>query len=187
MSLPPLPPVPGVDDELWRPGGSSVLDVLAAEHRLIVGLAARLRDTGDPVTREVLVATVSRHLSAEEQYLYPMIRKVLPDGAPVAGGELAADQALRQLLGADDPAALHAALHSHAARLDGPLAARLADACGENDLIRLGNRVLIAAEAAPTRPHPSLPLTPPANKLVAPVVGLVDKVRDLVSGRPTYA
>ncbi|MQA02628.1 MAG: hypothetical protein GEV07_07875 [Streptosporangiales bacterium] len=36
---------------------------------------------------------------------------------------------------------------------------------------------------APTRPHPSAPDSPPANKLLAPPTGLVDRVRDAL----TYA
>ena len=39
-------------------------------------------------------------------------------------------------------------------------------------------------ETAPTRPHPSLPTSPPAIKLVAPGVGMVDRLRDTLSGRP---
>ncbi|MFE9867759.1 hypothetical protein ACFYPZ_34435 [Streptomyces sp. NPDC005506] len=35
------------------------------------------------------------------------------------------------------------------------------------------------------RPYPSLPNTPPVNKLLAAGVGLVDRVRDLLSSRTT--
>jgi hypothetical protein len=38
---------------------------------------------------------------------------------------------------------------------------------------------------APTRPHPSAPDHPPFNKLLAPGAGLVDRVRDTLSGRST--
>jgi hypothetical protein len=40
-----------------------------------------------------------------------------------------------------------------------------------------------AKKMAPTRPHPSAPDTPPANKLLAPGTGLVDRLRDALSGR----
>ncbi|PNG20684.1 hemerythrin, partial [Streptomyces cahuitamycinicus] len=33
------------------------------------------------------------------------------------------------------------------------------------------------------RPHPSAPDTPPANKLLAPGTGMVDRLRDMLSGR----
>jgi len=54
------------------------------------------------------------------------------------------------------------------------------------DLIRVGNRVETAGEAAPTRPHPGTPSTPPWNKVVDPAVAVVDKLRDAVSRRKTY-
>jgi hypothetical protein len=44
----------------------------------------------------------------------------------------------------------------------------------------------LAAEAAPTRPHPGTPSTPPWNKIIDPVVAVADKVRDVATGRTTY-
>jgi hypothetical protein len=43
-----------------------------------------------------------------------------------------------------------------------------------------------AEEAAPTRPHPGTPATPPWNKIVDPAVAVADKVRDVVGRRTTY-
>jgi hypothetical protein len=50
-------------------------------------------------------------------------------------------------------------------------------------LAELGDKVQAAKDRAPTRPHPSAPTRPPLNKLIAPGVGLVDRVRDHLSGR----
>ena len=47
----------------------------------------------------------------------------------------------------------------------------------------LGEKVRRAKAMAPTRPHPAAPDTPPANKLLAPGAGLVDRARDFVTGR----
>jgi len=55
-----------------------------------------------------------------------------------------------------------------------------------DDLIRVGNRFEMAEEAAPTRPHPGTPSTPPWNKVVDPAVAVLDKLRDAVTGRTTY-
>jgi hypothetical protein len=41
----------------------------------------------------------------------------------------------------------------------------------------------MAKKMAPTRPHPAAPDTPPANKLLAPGAGLVDRLRDALTGR----
>jgi hypothetical protein len=216
--LPPLPPAFGVTDAEARPGGRSVIDILVDDHHqlaalcdLLVGAVPRRdlattgprRDVpaaGPPRRRavtEVLVATLSRHLSAEEQYLYPTVRAVLPGGALVAERELVEDagmlHALKRLHGTapDDPSfprlalAVAGRVRQHAHRAGREVLPRLREACGRNELIRLGNRVTIALEAAPTRPHPATPLTPPANKLVDPAVAVLDKLRDVVSRRPT--
>jgi hypothetical protein len=62
----------------------------------------------------------------------------------------------------------------------------LAEMVTAEDLIRLGNRVETAEEAAPTRPHPGTPSTPPWNKIVDPAVAVADKLRDVVTRRTTY-
>jgi hypothetical protein len=43
----------------------------------------------------------------------------------------------------------------------------------------------MAKTTAPTRPHPAAPDTPPWNTVLAPGAGLVDRIRDAVSRRPT--
>ncbi|MFC7818964.1 hemerythrin domain-containing protein, partial [Streptomyces sp. NPDC057367] len=52
-----------------------------------------------------------------------------------------------------------------------------------DELMKLGDKVRQAKKTAPTRPHPSAPDTPPANKLLAPGAGMVDRVRDALTGR----
>lgn len=59
----------------------------------------------------------------------------------------------------------------------------LAEACSAKQPDGLGDKVRTVRKTAPTRPHPSAPDTPPANKLLAPGAGLVDRVSDFVSGR----
>jgi hypothetical protein len=147
--------------------------------------------------RDVLTAVVARHLAAEEQYLYPAVRTALPDGVPLAEQEIAADQELlRDLreLGQADPGdgnfarmaiAVATKLGRHAQTAHTRLFPGLREVATEQELVRLGNRVLVAEEAAPTRPHPSTPATPPWNKVVDPSIGLLDRVRDTVSGRRT--
>ncbi|MFK3985229.1 hemerythrin domain-containing protein [Micromonospora sp. NPDC050397] len=203
VPLPPLPPTAGVDDDHYRPGGLSMVDLLTEEHEQIGALCRELADpalAADQRHRvaEVLVATVTRHLSGEEQYLYPSVRGALADGAEVADREIAADadllRALRELSGtaSDDPAYGAAVAevtgqvdrHTRAATTE--IFPALRTVASEAELIRLGNRVQIAEEAAPTRPHPDTPATPPWNRIVEPAVGVVDKVRDAVTGRQTY-
>jgi hypothetical protein len=198
VPLPPLPPVPGVDDAELRPGGTSMLDLLDAEHAQLTDLYRRLASTMDDVElgalTSALVATLSRHLSAEEQYLFPTVAAVLPNGQRLAEAEIVADQAMLHALRRleDGPATdlrgleeVDPALHLHVKRCEETLFPGLREALTDAELIRLGNRVAIAEEAAPTRPHPGTPATPPWNKVVDPAVGVVDRLRDLVDRRTT--
>jgi hypothetical protein len=125
------------------------------------------------------------------------VRKVLPDGADLADREVAADTAILEALhrlyrtpvtDAAFPAAVDAIRRQwrrHARCADREVFPRLRDRCTGNELVRLGNRVAIAQEAAPTRPHPATPTTPPANKVVDPALGVVDKLRDTLTRRVT--
>jgi hypothetical protein len=183
--------------DVWT-SGRSMVDLLVEDHHRLGQLCRRLPGSGDRRVEDVLVATVSRHLSAEEQYLHPTVRKVLPDGGPIADREVAADaellHALRRLHDTprDDegyPAVVDEVTEKvlgHAERTGHEVFPRLLAGCSDVELIRLGNRVQIAQEAAPTRPHPGTPQTPPFNKIVDPAVGVVDKVRDALSGRTTH-
>ena len=197
--LPPLPAAFRVHDADVVPGGRSVVNIVTDDHRQLADLCGRLRAAavrGEPVQpyADVLVATVTRHLSAEEQYLYPAVGRAAGDSTPVAG-ELAADvELLRNLVRLQaTPGVLEVIetvedqLRGHARRADRDVLPRVRAACTANELIRLGNRVEIAREAAPTRPHPATPVTPPANKVIDPCMAVVDKIRDVLSGRLTWA
>jgi len=205
VPLPPLPPVTGTDE--YRPGGATVVALLGQEHHRLLRLCERATGVAGPgphgseheqgETVEVLSAVVSRHLSGEQQHLFPAVRRVLADGEALAAREIAADQAILQALreleatAPDDTARAAATarvvdlLRQHVRRLDAEILPALASVLEESDLVRLGNRVEIAEEAGPTRPHPQAPDAPPWNRVVEPALGMVDKVRDVVSGRHT--
>ncbi|WP_341715951.1 hemerythrin domain-containing protein [Micromonospora sp. FIMYZ51] len=186
VHLPPLPPTPG---DGYQPAGRSIADTIAEEHRQLLGLTRRLVEPGpDPEHgREILVAALSRHLSAEEQYLLPAIRQALTDADGPVSDVLAGDAALLMALRGltDDRLAMVAQLvEAHVVAVDA-LVQRLCANASEEELIRLGNRLEIAEEAAPTRPHPGVPHTPPWNRIVEPAVAVLDKFRDAITGRHT--
>lgn len=203
VPLPPLPPASTGDDVDYLPGGRSIIDLLSDEHRDIAALCGELTDERvTPRCRrqiaDVVTAIVSRHLSAEEQYLYPTVRAGLPAGARLADREVAEDQALLRTLkdlaatAPQDPrfvelaAAVAAGLNRHARTAATDLFPGLREIASTAELVRLGNRLEIAEEAAPTRPHPGTPAAPPWNKVIDPALGVIDKVRDAFSGRRTY-
>ncbi len=182
LNLPPLPPI---GDTI---SGRNVVDVLNEQHREISMLAERVISEESEKVRSVLIATLSRHLSAEEQYLYPAIRAAVPDGDRIADRELAEDHELLRLMQSEERLPeLVAAVRRHVEADASELFPLLEQMVPVEDLIRLGNRVETAEEAAPTRPHPATPATPPWNKVVDPILGVVDKVRDVATARTTYA
>ena len=186
VNLPPLPPVGG------ETTGRNVIDVLAGQHRELISLCDRLAAAPeDRKLRSVVIATLSRHLSAEEQYLYPAVRAAVPGGGELADRELAEDHTLLLLLkrlssGEAAETEVAGAVRRHVAADAEELLPVLAEMVPIEDLIRVGNRVEMAEEAAPTRPHPGTPSAPPWNKIVDPAVAVVDKLRDVVTGRTTY-
>ncbi|MDQ7906137.1 hemerythrin domain-containing protein [Phytohabitans sp. ZYX-F-186] len=184
LGLPPLPPAPG------SPAGRGAADVLAEEHRRLAALCAALAEPDLPPRRrrdlaDVLAATATRHLSAEAQYLYPAVRSAVPDEGPaLADREVAATRDLLAALRAGEGAEGKLRRHAYATA---DLLDRLAAVASAEDLVRLGNRIETAEEAAPTRPHPGTPATAPWNKITDPAIGLLDRLRDAVTGRPTRA
>ena len=186
LNLPPLPPVDG------EATGRNVVDVVNEQHDELLGLCERLEASPDDRRlADVVIAALSRHLSAEEQYLYPAVRTAVPGGEDLADRELAEDHELLVTLkrlgtGADVAAELAAAVRRHVEADAEELLPVLTQMAPIDDLIRVGNRFEMAEEAAPTRPHPGTPSTPPWNKVVDPAVAVLDKLRDAVTGRTTY-
>lgn len=142
-----------------------------------------------------VVIALSRHAVAEEEYLYPLVSRVVPGGGQLAEESIREHQGAKDELNAIDGMspdhvdwwrhvqALMADIRHHVQEEEGELFPRLRTQVGQADLDELG-RTLAAAEAkAPTHPHPHAPNRPPWDKLAAPGAALVDKARDAVSGR----
>lgn len=175
--------------------GRNVVDVVTQQHRALLELCEQLTAAPDDQRLTgVVIAELSRHLSAEEQYLYPAVRRTVPGGDDLADRELAEDHQLLVTLqqlerdgGAERVADVVSAVRRHVAADTEELLPVLVQMVPIEDLIRVGNRFETAEEAAPTRPHPGTPSTPPWNKVVDPAVAVVDKLRDAVTRRTTYA
>lgn len=180
--------------------GGNILDELTTDHREVEDLFGRIEalPSGHPDRKrlidEVTIELV-RHSVAEEQYLYPSAREHLANGDATADKELKdhgeVEKILKKLEGcsADDPQLdqlfmeLKESVTSHVQDEEANLFPDLRAACSAEALGTLGEKIRTAKKMAPTRPHPSAPVTPPANKLLAPGVGLVDRARDFVTGR----
>ena len=142
---------------------------------------------------EKVTVELVRHSAVEEMYLYPAARKALPTGEALADEEIKehaeAERLLKDLesmdLGADYDIKLEklmAAVREHIQEEEQVLFVALSASCGADELQDLGHKISAAKKLAPTHPHPDAPDNPPANKVTGPVLGLVDKVRDAMSG-----
>jgi hemerythrin superfamily protein len=180
--------------------GGNVIDELVTDHREVEEFFGRIealpsgakdrRLYADQATMELV-----RHSVAEEMYLYPAVREHVPGGDALADKELQdhaqAEQLMKDLEGCppDDPefdrlvGMLMSEIRAHVADEEQNLFPRLRAACPPEALDELGDKVRRAKKTAPTRPHPAAPDKPPANKMLNPGAGLVDRLRDALTGR----
>ncbi|MDT9682690.1 hemerythrin domain-containing protein [Streptomyces sp. TRM76323] len=180
--------------------GGDVITELTTDHREVEELFARIEGLapGDPERKRLadqVTMELVRHSVAEEEYLYPAVREHLSGGDALADKELedhaSAERTMKELEGceADDTrfdvlvAQLMAEIREHVADEEANLLPRLREACSQEELDELGDKVRRAKKTAPTRPHPAAPDKPPANKLLAPGTGMVDRLRDALTGR----
>ncbi|MEU6547169.1 hemerythrin domain-containing protein [Streptomyces sp. NPDC046859] len=180
--------------------GGNVIDELMTDHREVEELFGRIEalppgDKKRKLYADQVTIELVRHSVAEEEYLYPAVRKHVAGGDAIADREIEdhaeAEQIMKDLEGCDveDTAfnrlinRLTTEVRAHIADEEQNLFPRLRAACPPEALDELGDKVRLAKKTAPTRPHPAAPDKPPANKLLAPGVGLVDRMRDALSGR----
>jgi hemerythrin superfamily protein len=176
-----------------------IVSVLKHDHREVEELFDQIERTTDPARRRELTDSVTieliRHAVAEEQYLYPATRQYLPDGDELADKEIEehneVEEALKALenMDTEDPEFMNTfrqmsnSVRQHLREEENDLFPRLQQNATVDALRELGKKVERAKKVAPTRPHPSAPDTPPLNKIIAPGAGLVDRVRDKLTGR----
>jgi hemerythrin superfamily protein len=176
-----------------RPAGPhDVIDVLAGQHaeiRRAFRRAARPgRGRGDAFRR--LVHLLSIHEAAEEAHVHPALRRGPSAGKAVAAARRSEEKKAKQLLASLQKTGPHGsgylpalrtlrrAVLAHAAREEREEFPALRNLSGIRRRL-LGLEVRLAQAVAPTRPHPRLN-SELANKLAMPVLGPVDRCRDIV-------
>ena len=182
-----------------------VIEVLTHDHReveqLFTELAslrgatgeaerARVKDLADQVTIELV-----RHSVAEEAEVYPRVKqKVSEAEAERAKHEHAeAEETMKRLerLQPDDPsfdaelATLMREVRAHVAEEEGEMFPHMRQIFTQQELLEMGAKVEGVKKMAPTRPHPTAPDAPPGDKILGPITGLFDRMRDAVTHRGT--
>lgn len=180
-------------------GRGDVLDLLVAEHREVEELLRRVRHAGDAPTRralaDILIVHLVRHSLAEEVYVYPVLRDHLVHGAESVEHDRDEHDELEYLLrdlesvDAADPRFMHvvvelqAVLTHHMADEEAeqfPLVRRAAPA---DDLVALRGHVERLAQLAPTPQAAHAHDSGPLDTRVLPGAGMVDRAREVLSGR----
>jgi hemerythrin superfamily protein len=181
--------------------GADVVDELTTDHREATTLLDELLATGSPETRRDMADTVItelvRHSVAEEMYVYPAMREHLPDGEQAVAHDIEEHKELERTMkeleacDADDPrftplvSELREKLHHHATDEENEQFPQLRARLPHDKLVKMREQVQTAKKIAPTRPHPNAPNSEVFHKMVGPGVGLMDRVRDKLTGRTT--
>ncbi|MEU4692556.1 hemerythrin domain-containing protein [Actinoplanes sp. NPDC023714] len=178
-----------------------VIDILIADHRDVTALIGNIRSVQDPMIRRDLTDTaiseLVRHAVAEEMYVYPAMRDHLPDGDKAVEHDVEEHKELEETMKRLEDVDVSSPEFEEALnRLEAILADHIQDEESEHfpqlrqhvpaeKLVELAGKVETAKKLAPTRPHPSAPNAELFHKLVGPGVGLVDRLRDKLTGRAT--
>ncbi len=182
--------------------GRDVVDMIMEDHREIDMLFTELESgQGTPERRrelaDVMIAELIRHAMAEEMYVYPAAKKALPDGKEKIDHEVSehaeAEGVLAQLDGMDpkDPLfdtlvrQVAATIRHHVTDEETDLLPRLRAATDREEMVELGRKFEQAKKIVPTRPHPNAPDHTALNKILGPGTGIIDRMRDAMSGRST--
>ena len=178
-----------------------VIDVLTTDHREATDLVAQIVGSTDPAHRrdlaDQLIAELVRHSVAEEMFVYPAIRDHVPGGQEMVDHDTAEHKQLetimKRLEGTDSSGPefvsavreLESLLADHVRDEEGQQFPQLRASIPQEQLVDLKGKVETAKSVAPTRPHPAAPNAELFHKSVGPGVGLVDRLRDKISGRST--
>ncbi|MGY1736306.1 hemerythrin domain-containing protein [Geodermatophilus sp. SYSU D00684] len=181
------------DDELGGPG--SVLVRQREDHVELDRLLHELDGTTGRAQEEVLTRIdrlVFSHAFAEETVLWPVIRRVLPDGDALTRRIETEHQEVNELVAAlEEGGPDHAERPARLARLvevlredvrdeEDLLFPRLQERLDPAELRRLGRRWELMRRISPTRAHPTVSRRPPGNALSGLPLSLLDRSRDVV-------
>ena len=175
----------------------NAIDLLTQDHRHVEQLFTDFEaDSGD--RRAAILGEIIRELSVhsaiEEAYLYPRIRKAVPNGERYVEESVHEHQGMKESLGrlddklekahtqevADQVETLKKKTLHHVNEEETDVLPTFASAVTKAELDDIGRTMRQAKDSAPTRPHLNQPA---ATALTSWANGLVDKVRDAVGGR----
>jgi len=178
---------------------ADVIELLEHDHREVEQMFTEFAQATSKEQKETLrdriIIELVRHSEAEEQAVYPLIRKNIDNGDQIIEHEIdehsKAERIMKELdkMSADDPQfgvlmqQLMTAIKEHVAEEENDVFPQFRTKVDKDELNKLGDTVERLKKIVPTHPHPMAPDHPPFNALLGPGAGLVDRLRDMLSGR----
>lgn len=144
---------------------------------------------------QALVIAESKHEAVEEEFFWPVVRDLSGDGAELARQGTRQEQDAKialDRLDEADPAddefemLVTAAIRdgrAHIAFEEERVSQALREVLNSAGAEHLGEQLMRGKDTAPTRPHPQVPPRPGVLKATGPVAAIVDRLRDIVTGR----
>jgi hemerythrin superfamily protein len=176
------------------------ITLLRNDHRTVEQLFKRFEKAGDGALVEKrqivdrIVEELSIHATIEEQLFYPVARATVPGTDDIACESLEEHHIVKWVLSeldGMDPAAerfdakvtvLIENVRHHVEEEEQDFFPKVRNELGRKALGDLGEALENARATAPTHPHPRSPDTPPSNRVVGAIAGVIDRLTDNVSG-----
>ena len=173
--------------------GADVVSFLNRQHQEVKTLFGELEGAYGEARADMfqcLVRMLAVHETAEEEVIYPVVRKVAGNGEQLASARLTeeakAKQDLAELerLGVDNPqfleklTTLRDAVMRHAESEEREIFPVLKQHVDAKKLEMLRMALETAEKMAPTHPHPHGPESAAGNLVVGPFVAIADRLRD---------
>jgi hemerythrin superfamily protein len=177
--------------------------LIKADHAAVNQLFRRYKELGDRAyasrkrIADRVIKELSVHAAIEEQILYPNARAALPNGKKLVGEAIDEHQELKETLVELDKCEPDDARfdelmkqvreevrhHVREEEASEGILGQLRKHASRDDLVQMAKLMKTAKKAAPTRPHPNAPSTPPGNVIIGAAAAVVDKARDAMGGR----
>ncbi len=175
--------------------------LLKQDHETVNTLFKRFEGAGDGARKEKkklvdqMIYELAVHAAIEEQLFYPMLRKLDLKGKNLSLegleehlvvkwelNELYKMKATDERYDAKVNVLIDLVRH-HVEEEESEFFAKLRQGLSTDELETLGTALEQAKRLAPTRPHPLAPDQPPGNLILGTMTGMLDKGRDLMTGR----
>jgi hypothetical protein len=187
---------------------ADVFEVLKQDHDEVKGMLMQLEQgptAGGGATPEQLtqrkklaqdvIIEESKHEVAEQQYFWPAVRELGPEGNRIADEAISQEKEGERMLAELDKlnpdnerfetllSGFISDARAHIAFEEGHAWPLLRGAISMERMNELGDKITQAKRMAPTRPHPTVPPQPGVLKTAGPMAAAADKLRDAMTGR----